>query len=41
MPEPDIAVLHDAGIAAVLGPGASGIEVVGAVTTACEARCSK
>ena len=36
VPEPDIAVLHDAGVAAVLGPGASGIEVVGAVTIACE-----
>ena len=36
VPEPDVAVLHDAGVAAVLGPGASGIEVVQAVTTACE-----
>jgi len=36
VPEPDVAVLHDAGVAAVLGPGASGIEVVAAVTSACE-----
>jgi methylmalonyl-CoA mutase C-terminal domain/subunit len=36
VPGPDVAVLRDAGIAAVLGPGASGIEVVQAVTDACE-----
>ena len=35
VPEPDVAVLHDAGVAAVLGPGASGTEVVEAVTDAC------
>jgi methylmalonyl-CoA mutase C-terminal domain/subunit len=36
VPDDDIAVLHDAGVAAVLGPGASGTEVVQAVTAACE-----
>jgi methylmalonyl-CoA mutase C-terminal domain/subunit len=36
VPEPDVALLHDAGVAAVLGPGASGTEVVAAVTRACE-----
>src|SRR4051794_35884344 len=36
VPEPDVAVLQDAGIAAVLGPGASGTEVVRAVSSACE-----
>src|SRR6476646_5588614 len=35
VPEPDVAVLRDAGSAAVLGPGASGIDVVQAVTDAC------
>jgi methylmalonyl-CoA mutase C-terminal domain/subunit len=35
VPEPDIALLRDAGVAAVLGPGASGDEVVEAVTLAC------
>jgi methylmalonyl-CoA mutase C-terminal domain/subunit len=35
VPEPDVALLHDAGVAAVLGPGASDTEVVDAVTTAC------
>ena len=35
VPEPDIALLHDAGVAAVLGPGASDTEVVQAVTDAC------
>jgi methylmalonyl-CoA mutase C-terminal domain/subunit len=35
VPDPDVALLHDAGVAAVLGPGASGTEVVDAVTTAC------
>ena len=33
VPDPDVALLHDAGVAAVLGPGASGDEVVEAVTT--------
>ena len=37
VPEPDVAVLHDAGVAAVLGPGASGTEVVDAVSSACRA----
>jgi methylmalonyl-CoA mutase C-terminal domain/subunit len=36
VPEPHVAVLHDAGVAAVLGPGASGTDVVQAVTSACE-----
>jgi methylmalonyl-CoA mutase C-terminal domain/subunit len=35
VPEPDVALLHDAGVAAVLGPGASDTEVVAAVTDAC------
>lgn len=35
VPDPDIALLHDAGVAAVLGPGASDTEVVEAVTAAC------
>jgi methylmalonyl-CoA mutase C-terminal domain/subunit len=35
VPEPDIALLHDAGVAAVLGPGASDTEVIQAVTQAC------
>ena len=35
VPDDDIAVLHDAGVAAVLGPGASDTEVVQAVTDAC------
>jgi len=35
VPEPDVALLHGAGVAAVLGPGASGTEVVDAVTAAC------
>ena len=35
VPEPDIAKLHDLGVAAVLGPGASDTEVVHAVTEAC------
>jgi methylmalonyl-CoA mutase C-terminal domain/subunit len=37
VPEHDIAVLHDAGVAAVLRPGASDTEVVQAVTDACRA----
>ena len=37
VPDPDIALLHEAGVAAVLGPGASGDEVVEAVTSACRA----
>jgi methylmalonyl-CoA mutase cobalamin-binding domain/chain len=37
VPDDDIAVLHDAGVAAVLGPGASDTEVVQAVSTACQA----
>ncbi|HEY3671598.1 MAG TPA: cobalamin-dependent protein [Acidimicrobiia bacterium] len=37
VPEPDVALLHDTGVAAVLGPGASGDEVVEAVTLACRA----
>jgi len=36
IPAQDYDFLHDAGVAAVLGPGASGIEVVAAVTSACE-----
>jgi methylmalonyl-CoA mutase C-terminal domain/subunit len=40
VPDPDVTTLHDAGIAAVLGPGASGIEVVQAVTLACETAAS-
>jgi methylmalonyl-CoA mutase C-terminal domain/subunit len=35
VPEPDVALLHDAGVAAVLGPGASDTEVVETVTAAC------
>jgi methylmalonyl-CoA mutase C-terminal domain/subunit len=35
VPDPDIALLHEAGVAAVLGPGASGDEVVEAVIQAC------
>ena len=35
VPDPDVALLHEAGVAAVLGPGASGDEVVEAVTQAC------
>jgi len=35
VPEPDLALLHEEGVAAVLGPGASGEEVVEAVTRAC------
>ena len=35
VPEPDVALLHDAGVAAVLCPGASDTEVVDAVTAAC------
>jgi methylmalonyl-CoA mutase cobalamin-binding domain/chain len=38
VPEPDIAKLHDAGIAAVLGPGASADEVVAAVRLAAAPR---
>jgi methylmalonyl-CoA mutase C-terminal domain/subunit len=37
VPEPDVASLHDLGVAAVLGPGASDTEVVEAVTAACRA----
>jgi methylmalonyl-CoA mutase C-terminal domain/subunit len=36
VPEADVAALRAAGIAAVLGPGASDVEVVQAVTDACE-----
>jgi methylmalonyl-CoA mutase cobalamin-binding domain/chain len=36
VPDPDVAVLHDAGVATVLGPGASDTEVIQAVTTACQ-----
>jgi methylmalonyl-CoA mutase C-terminal domain/subunit len=36
VPPADVAALHRAGVAAVLGPGASDVEVVAAVTTACE-----
>jgi methylmalonyl-CoA mutase C-terminal domain/subunit len=35
VPEPDVTLLHDAGVAAVLGPGASDTEVVAAVSAAC------
>ena len=35
VPASDVATLHDAGVAAVLGPGASDVEVVQAVRTAC------
>ena len=35
VPDLDVAVLHGAGVAAVLGPGASGDEVVEAVARAC------
>ena len=35
VPEPDIVKLHDLGVAAVLGPGASDTEVVAAVAEAC------
>ena len=35
VPDPDVVLLHEAGVAAVLGPGASGDEVVEAVTRAC------
>lgn len=35
VPEPDVVLLHEAGVAAVLGPGASDAEVVQAVTDAC------
>ena len=35
VPDPDVATLHAAGVAAVLGPGASDTEVVQAVTDAC------
>src|SRR5260221_3750832 len=37
VPDPDILLLRDAGVAAVLGPGASDTEVVQAVTDACRA----
>lgn len=37
VPHPDIARLEAAGVAAVLGPGASDAEVVDAVTAACRA----
>ncbi|HLM18653.1 MAG TPA: cobalamin-dependent protein [Acidimicrobiia bacterium] len=36
VPEPDVALLHEQGVAAVLGPGASDTEVIQAVTHACE-----
>ena len=35
VPEPDVVRLHDAGVVAVLGPGASDTEVVQAVADAC------
>jgi methylmalonyl-CoA mutase C-terminal domain/subunit len=35
VPDADVAILRDAGVAAVLGPGASAVEVVQAVTDAC------
>lgn len=38
VPDPDVAVLLDAGVVAVLGPGASSAEVVDTVTQACAAR---
>jgi methylmalonyl-CoA mutase C-terminal domain/subunit len=41
VPEPDVAVLHRAGVAAVLGPGASNAEVVQAVTDACAAAAQR
>ena len=36
VPPADIPTLHEAGVAAVLGPGASDVEVVDAVTRACQ-----
>jgi len=38
VPDPDVPVLHAAGVAEVLGPGASNAEVVGAVERAARAR---
>ena len=35
VPEPDVPILRDAGVVAVLGPGASSAEVIDTVTKAC------
>ncbi len=40
VPESDVAAMHDAGVAAVLTPGATGEEVVAAVRKAIATNCS-